>query len=86
MLPDDPGDHLFTPRLEADEPLLWVGRPDESVFMRQQRAGLQAQAKPGSPLLQTSGSVTLRVKQDSTVLRDLGTSAMRVSTRDKCLH
>ena len=47
--------------------------------MRQQRGGLQARAKPGSPLLQTSGSVTLRVKQDSTGLRDLGASAMRVS-------
>ena len=49
MLPDDPGDHPFTPRLEADELLLWAGRPDESVFMQQQRAGLQARAKPGSP-------------------------------------
>lgn len=44
-----------------------------------QRAGLKARAKPGSPFLQTSGSVTLHVKQDATGLRDLGASDIRVS-------
>jgi len=44
-----------------------------------QRAGLQARTKPGGPVLQTSGSITLHVKQDATGLRDLGAAVMRVS-------
>ena len=51
MLPDDLRDHPFTPGLEADEPLLWGGRPDESVFMRQQRCGLYVGAVLGCLLL-----------------------------------
>ncbi len=63
---------------QADVPavsafLAATSNPDE------QRAGLQARAKPGGPVLQTSGGQTLNVKQDATGLRDLGASALRVS-------
>ena len=37
---DDLRDNPFTSWLGADEPLLWVGRPDKAVFMRRQRRGL----------------------------------------------
>lgn len=50
-----------------------TSNPDE------QRAGLQARAKPGGPVLPAPTSLTLRVKQDATGLRDLGASALRVS-------
>lgn len=45
----------------------------------EQRTGLQARTKLGGPVLQAPVGLTLRVKQDSTGLRDLGASAMRVS-------
>ena len=44
-----------------------------------QRAGLQARAKQGGPILQVSEGPTLRVKQDATGIRDLSTSVVRVS-------
>jgi len=50
-----------------------TSNPDE------QRAGLQARAKPGGPALPAPMSLTLRVRQDATGLRELGASAMRVS-------
>lgn len=40
VLSDDLRDHPFAPRLEADDPLLWVGRPDEAAYIRRQRRGL----------------------------------------------
>ena len=44
-----------------------------------QRAGLQARAKPGGSVLRTSGGYTLHVKQDATGLRDLSAPVLRVS-------
>ena len=48
---DDLTDHPFTPRIEADEPLLWVGRVDKAVFKRQQRRGLSLGAVLGCFLM-----------------------------------
>ena len=53
--------------------LATTSNPDE------QRVGLQARVEPGSPILPAPTSLILRVKQDSTCLRELGASALRVS-------